>query len=311
MIYLGGKEVKEIYLGSVPVSEVYIGSRLVWRSRIYLSTGATAAAILVCDAEILNAEGMTYSTETAVLSSMAYAEPYMRHVAPIISVNNAAATYSAMTEKASSELYAADESGGGIYCARGVAAEGGADTIMSSASPIEEANITAGSGGILRENNTDIAVQRAQAIEADSSIGETEKESLTAVCNTSATSVHGHAAMLSETCTSLQEAMGNTADSNSFDGNCEKPLTAVSDIPVSYSDVLPTRGGGKIMTVCRPKSAKGTVRTAEACAAHCGICIASMVTEIYEEPVHSNFDSTVITEIDLLPIADIDLMRIV
>ncbi|MCM1024780.1 MAG: hypothetical protein NC395_12100 [Prevotella sp.] len=106
MIFKSGKEIREVYLGDVPVSEIYIGGYLVWGGRVPME--GAAVIVLTSDALLISADGVSYTVENAGLPlsevfGSAYggkeaenanvgiptvcAEPYMRHIAPMLAAD--------------------------------------------------------------------------------------------------------------------------------------------------------------------------------------------------------------------------------
>lgn len=167
MIYLGGKEVKEIYLGSVPVSEVYIGSRLVWGGKAYMK--GAAVIVLRSDALLRLADGITYSAEasglsvayvsadtvqsdvgriTAVGATPVIAEPYMRHVAPMTDSDVFSGSAEVMILTAPSD-----------------------DAESASASlPVEDANIYASSAEDIKISSSGGSVHESDALAAEGAV---------------------------------------------------------------------------------------------------------------------------------------------
>lgn len=181
MIYLAGRDVREIYLGDKPVASVYLGNRPIWQSRVYADTGA-AVIVLPSDAALRTADGVTYTVEAvgggvscaaatavpgadasgaAVFAIPVVAQPYMRHIAPTQSVSPYAPLAETMLVILPSERGGVASVGGPEQKAAIIPGQGNDADARHIGSPIQRSDMVAGAGSILRDAACGISPQQA------------------------------------------------------------------------------------------------------------------------------------------------------
>ena len=180
MIYLAGRDVREIYLGNKPVASVYLGARPIWQSRVYADTGA-AVIVLPSDAVLRIADGVTYTVEAvgggvscaaaeavpgadagnaAVFAIPVLAQPYMRHIAPTQSASPYAPLAETMLVILPSERGGVSSVGGPEQVTAVTPGQGNDADARHIGSPIQRSDMVAGEGGILADADCGISLQR-------------------------------------------------------------------------------------------------------------------------------------------------------
>lgn len=179
MIYLAGRDVREIYLGDKPVASVYLGNRPIWQSRVYADTGA-AVIVLPSDAALRTADGVTYTVEAvgsgvscataaavpgadakdaAVWAAPVVAQPYMRHIAPMRSAVPPVQLAETMLVILPSERGGVASVGGPEQAANITPGQGNDADARRIGSPIQSSDMVAGDGGILADADCGISPQ--------------------------------------------------------------------------------------------------------------------------------------------------------
>lgn len=183
MIYLAGRQVREIYLGDRPIASVYLGGVPIWQSRVCMEAGAVI--VLTSDAMLRLADGVSYTVES-VVGSIALAEanavpgsdanngavwavpvvaaPYMRHIAPTQSVTPYVPLAETMPVTAPSEQGGIADIGGPIQAATitpGRVVDEDADA-RHIGTGIQSSDPVAGHGGILRDADIGVYLQMSE-----------------------------------------------------------------------------------------------------------------------------------------------------
>lgn len=315
-----------------------------------------AVIVLTSDALLKLADGVSYSVESvgapavsaaaevlqsdigrgsAIGIAVSAAEPYMRHIAPMLARLPVSGIYKVAAGYTEADIYGTGDIniGAGIHESDGIPAPGGAMRLSPVTFAIPEIHMVPGAGTFDRDLYTADMLSIVTAVPGGGVLTDTGRgyEALISarvleasgkpdgmqcvlysVCR--ANGIGGDGAIGRETgaLNALGDVKTSKAPSRSFECIFRSPIPSLSSAPGTSGASEAYEAAGSIlpceMTVPVPGAgaARNTRHTGM------GLCSASMTTEIYTEPepIQSDFDSTVITVMDVLDLTDIDVMEI-